>query len=163
MAEKPVSRDKPWRAINGSHRPQRRRDPTSVARERNRENRQSKARTGGSERARVEKGRAGGARCMFRRNMGLFPFATRFARPSQLAFVASPATNNPSPPPLLLPSLSPRRACIYLPFSSRIRAIIEMIVFTRRPCCEIISEITPFLDSTRFPRRRLKLFFDNIF
>lgn len=31
--------------------------------------------------------------CVFRRNMGLFPFATRFARASQLAFVAGPPTN----------------------------------------------------------------------
>ncbi|KAL0132231.1 hypothetical protein PUN28_000193 [Cardiocondyla obscurior] len=32
--------------------------------------------------------------CVFRRNMGLFPFATRFARASQLAFVASLPAND---------------------------------------------------------------------
>lgn len=38
------------------------------------------------------------AGCVFRRNMGLFPFATRFSRALQLAFVANarPAISSPS-------------------------------------------------------------------
>ena len=38
------------------------------------------------------------AGCVFRRNMGLFPFATRFSRALQLAFVANAPTNSTLPP-----------------------------------------------------------------
>jgi len=49
------------------------------------------------ERARTGKGHEAADGCVFRRNMGLFPFATRFTRASQLAFVASPPTNDLTP------------------------------------------------------------------
>lgn len=58
------------------------------------------------ERARTGKGHAAAGGCVFRRNMGLFPFATRFARASQLAFVASPPTSD------LAPGRAPRRAAL---------------------------------------------------
>lgn len=70
--------------------------------------------------------------CVFRRNMGLFPFATRFARASQLAFVASPPTNTQIQP--LVPprgDLAFGSARAYPPFSSGVRAVIRTVVFAR--------------------------------
>lgn len=75
MVEKPVSRNEAWQAINGSLRPQQR---TSAIRHRSRESvtrRVDRAKQElGPEGARVEKGHVSDARCLFRRNMGLFPF-----------------------------------------------------------------------------------------
>lgn len=64
------------------------------------------------ERARTGKGHAVAGGCVFRRNMGLFPFATRFARASQLAFVTSPPTNDLTPHPATLDQAC---TCPFLP------------------------------------------------
>lgn len=71
------------------------------------------------ERARRGKGHAAAGGCVFRRNMGLFPFATRFARASQLAFVASPPTNGLTPRSATLD-----HACLFLPALSSFRTIV---------------------------------------
>lgn len=73
--------------------------------------------------------------CVFRRNMGLFPFATRFARASQLAFVAR--VRRPTQfIPLFLPRIphptSPLGSlCAHPPFSSGVCAVIRTVVFAR--------------------------------
>lgn len=97
------------------------------------------------ERARTGKGHEAVDGCVFRRNMGLFPFATRFARASQLAFVASLSAND------LNPRLTNPQPRVHIPsahffpycrrserqFSRGCRAQYEIISkFARNsPCC----------------------------
>lgn len=90
--------------------------------------------------------------------MGLFPFATRFARALQLAFVASPPTNTIRSSSSLVdlrPSSLASVRRTYPPFSSDVRAVIKTVVFARM-WYEIISEIaSPEI------LRRVVLRFDN--
>lgn len=87
---------------------------------------------------RARRRRAGG--CVFRRNMGLFPFATRFARASQLAFVQRVRRDQQFrcplfavPPKFLPPSFSFSRP-LFLSLDRSLHLSFDLLFSSNRVC-----------------------------